>query len=221
MRIFSTSIIAAYCLVCLSLLAQDQASEDAAAPRGDTWTKEVQDRTKRGTLRDAYQKVRGDSGKWNDDPKLQHAPPLSLKPANMSLDDWYDRLERTRRRPLTPADDNWLLFKTKQLDDNDRVWVERVERGRNQFTVTLNQAIWKGRYQKTFTYYNVFGVNLGKLAPGSYEVKWIIKPLVFRQFEGNGRPLDEERRDNWSKDERPADKKPVELSTTFKVAVAN
>jgi hypothetical protein len=89
-------------------------------------------------------------------------------------------------------DDNWLLFKTRQLDDNDRAWIDRVERKGNQFTVVLNQAIWQGRYLKTFTYYNVYGVNLGRLPPGRYEAKWIVKPLTFREFEGNGRPSDQQ-----------------------------
>ena len=31
-------------------------------------------------------RVRGDSGKWNDDPIVQHAPPIGKKPAKMSLD---------------------------------------------------------------------------------------------------------------------------------------
>jgi hypothetical protein len=44
-------------------------------------------------------------------------------------------------------------------------------------------------------------------------VKWIIKPLSFKQFEGDGRP-----NDNWPKDERPVDKKPTELRVTFGVA---
>ncbi len=215
------AIIAAVVFIGMPLLAQDKTAEPGEVPQADNWTKVLQDRSKRGTLHDAFQKVRGDSGKWNDNPLLQHAPPLSRKPAALSLDDWYDRLERTRRLPLTPADDNWLLLKTKQLDDNDRVWVERVERHGNQFTVILNQAIWQGRYQKTFTYYSVFGVNLGKLPPGEYKAKWIVKRLVFKQFEGNGRPLDEQRRDNWSKDEQPADKKPTELPLTFTIATGS
>lgn len=212
--------IAVFLFMVLPLPAQENPREPDASSPGDTWTKVVNDRSKRGTLHDAFQKVRGDSGKWNDDPKLEHAPPLSRKPAKMSLDDWYDRLERTRRLPLTPADDIWLLFKTKQLDDNDRVWVERIERNGNQFTIIFNQAVWQGRYRKTFTYYGVFGVNFGKLAPGKYETKWMSKPLVFKQFEGNGRPHDEKRKDNWPKDERPADKEPVELTVSFSV-VAN
>ena len=201
--------------VCMPALAQDK-QQERETPEGDKWTQQLKDRSKRGTLHDAYQKVRGDSGKWNDDPKLQHVPP---PPSKTPLDDWYDQMERTRRLPLTPKDDNWLLFKTQQLDDNDRLWIERIERDGNQFTVVLNQAIWHARYQKTFTWYGVFGVNLGKLPAGKYEARWVIKPLVFKQFEGNGRSRDEKRRDNWSKDERPSDKKPVKLTAGFVVSV--
>ncbi len=213
--------IAVNLLLATSLIAQDQSDKQAKAAQGDAWKKLLPNRSKRGTLHDASQQVRGDSGKWNDDPKLLHMPPLSSKPANLSLDDWYDRLQDTRhQRLLTPSDENWLFMKTRQLDDNDRVWIERIERHGNKFTVTSNEAIWRGRYQKTFTYYNVFGINLGKLAPGKYQAKWVIKPLVFKQFEGNGRPRNEDRSDNWSKDERSGDSKPVELKVAFQIAAS-
>ena len=171
-------------------------------PTGDNWSKNLKDRTQRGTLQNAFQRVRGDSGRWNDNARLQHAPPLTRKPANMSLDDWYDRLERTRRRPLTRADENWLLFQTQQRDDNDRVWIERIERQGNRFTVIMHQAIWQGPYSKNFTYYNVYGINLGKLKPGSYEAKWIIKPFTFQEFEGTGRPR-EKQTEHWPKEAHP------------------
>lgn len=61
------------------------------------------------------------------------------------------------------------------------------------------------------------GVNLGKLAPGNYELKCVIAPLAFKQFERNGRPVDEQRRDNWPQDEQPTDSKPVELPLTFTI----
>jgi hypothetical protein len=193
--------------------SRDRQSDQAGAKlRGsDSSKKEVSDRSKRGTLHDAFQNVRGDSGKWNDEPILQHAPPIGQKPQKVALDDWADQLLK-RDFQVTSADDNWLLLRTRQLDDNDRVWVERVERRGNQFTVVVSEAIWQGRYSKTFTYYGVFGVNLGKLEPGKYEAKWVIQPLAFKQFEGDGRPTD-----NWPKDERPNDKKPTELRVTFTV----
>lgn len=178
--------------------------------QGDAWTRTLSDRAKRGTLHDALQIVRGDSGKWNDEPSLQPAPPIGQKPAKTSLDDWADQLLKQDFQ-LTATDDNWLVFRTRQLDDNDRVWVERIERRGNEFTIVVHEAIWQGRYSKTFTYYSVMGVNLGRLAPGKYEVKWVIKPLVFNQFEGDGKPTDQ-----WPKDERPTDKKkPTELRVTF------
>jgi hypothetical protein len=48
-----------------------------------------------------------------------------------------------------------------------------------QVTVVANLAKWQGKYFRNFTYYQVIGVNLGKLEPGKYEVKWIVQRLVF------------------------------------------
>lgn len=220
MRSLSSLILASLVTVSVPATAQEQKpaqapgqqAERAAARRGGNWTDKLTDRAKRGSLHDAFQNVRGDSGKWNDDPILQHAPPIGLKPPKMPLDDWADQL-LDREFQVTSNDENWLLLRTRQLDDNDRVWVQQIERRGNQFTVVVEEAIWQGRYSKTFTYYGVFGVNLGKLDPGEYEVKCIIKPLTFKQFEGDGRPTD-----NWPKDERAADKKPTGLRTKVTVA---
>ena len=63
----------------------------AAAPTGAAWTRALDDRTKRGTLHDQYQFVRGDTGRWNDEAQLQRAPPLDQKPARMPLDDWFEQ----------------------------------------------------------------------------------------------------------------------------------
>jgi|GEM_PF-1459672 len=174
-----------------------------------TTIKVLKDRTGRGSLCDRREMVRGDSGKWNDAPRLQHAPPIQRKPPRQSLDDWADQLGKFQP---TGNDDNWLVFRSRQLDDNDRVWVERIERRGNEFLVVLHEAIWQGHYQKTFTYYPVLGVNLGKLAPGHYKAKWVIQPLQFKRFEEPGRP-----QDNWPKDEQPAGKKPFELTVAFTV----
>jgi hypothetical protein len=181
--------------------------------RAQDWTKEVKDRGKRAALLDSVQLVRGDSGKWNDDARLQHAPPIAQKPAKVSLDAWSDQLLKMKF-DTTPKDDNWLIFRTEQLDDNDRVWVERIERRGQQIAVVANLAKWQGKYFKNFTYYPVIGLNLGKLEPGKYEVKWIMQPLVFTKFDGDGKALET----NWPKDERPADKKPAELHLTFSVS---
>lgn len=220
MKLISTLIVTTVFLVVGLLSAEEKPTVKKDAPAGDSWTKEVKDPEKRGTLHDAFQRVRGDSGKWNDDPRLQPAPPIKRKPDKSSLDDWADLLVFSKVSKNTPNDDNWLLFKTRQLDDNDRVWVQQIERKGNEFTVVLHEAIWQGRYQKSFTYYNVYGVNLGKLPPGDYTAKLIIKPLEFLEFAGNGRPRGEDRHENWSKDEQPADQKPAELSVKFEVLPA-
>jgi hypothetical protein len=209
-------IVVALVMARTPMLAQEAKPPDRdEAQKGDAWTRTIKDRSERGKLQDAFQNVRGDSGKWRDDPLLQHAPPLAQKPAKMNLDDWADQVLEKKDFAAAAADENWLIFRTRQLDDNDRLWIERVERKGNQFTIVLNEAIWQGRYFKTFTWYGVFGVNLGKLDPGKYEAKWIVQPLAFKQFEGDGRPMD-----NWPKDERAADKKPVELRVEFTVAPA-
>jgi hypothetical protein len=221
MKRISVLIVAVCSLTISPLLAQDESRDEAAAERS-TWTKELKDREQRGKLQDAFQMVRGDSGRWSEEHQVQLAPAMARKSDKVSLDDWFDQLQRIDFTPSS-ADDTWLLLRTKQLDDNDRVWVERIERRGNQLTVTVSLAKWQGRYQKNFTYYNVYGVNLGKLEPGKYEAKWIIMPLVFREFEGNGRPrenspTDGRPRDNWSKDETPAEAEPEVLPIGFTVA---
>ena len=185
----------------------------ASPVRAQDWTRESKDRAKRAELHDSAQLVRGDSGKWNDDARLQHAPPIAQKPAKTSLDAWADQLLK-KKVEVTDKEDNWLIFRTEQLDDNDRVWVERIERRGQQIAIVANQARWQGKYFRNFTNYHVIGVNLGKLQPGQYEVKWTIQPLVFARFEGDGKALDT----NWPKDERPADTKPSEVRLTFVVS---
>ncbi len=173
--------------------------------------KAVKDRSQRGTLSDQRQLVRGDTGKWNDAATLLH----TKKPTGMSLDDWFD--ESSDKKPATTAaDDNWLLFRTRQLDDNDRVWIENIERSGNAFTVTMHEAIWQGNYFKTFTWYEVTAVNLGKLPPGDYTVKWIVKPLTFKQLE-KPREAQNNYQTNWPTDEKTGGGKLVELKAAFSV----
>jgi hypothetical protein len=175
--------------------------------------KAVRERVERGTLSDQRQIVRGDSGKWNDAATLQHAPPI---PKGMKLDDWADEVAE-KAPQATSGEDHWLLFRTRQLDDNDRVWIEKIERRGSEFTVTMHEAIWQGNYSKTFTYYEVAAVNLGRLPPGSYTVKWIVRPVAFRQLE-KPREAQNNYQSNWPIDDRPAERKPVTLALEFHVA---
>jgi hypothetical protein len=179
----------------------------------------LKDRAARGTLSDRRELVRGDTGKWNDTATLQHVPPIERKPQDLSLDNWAEQLAEKKSAALSssaPGDDNWLIFRTRQLDDNDRVWVEKVERRGSEFTVTMSEAVWQGRYFKTFTGYEVHAVNLGKLPPGDYTVKWIVKPMACKQLEKPAQPY-RDTRDNWPLDEQPAERKPVELTVAFSV----
>jgi hypothetical protein len=180
-----------------------------------TVIKAVKDRAERGTLSDQRQLVRGDTGKWNDAATLQHSPPLAKKPQGMSLDVWSEQLAENRPQ-TTATDDNWLIFRTRQLDDNDRVWIEKIERSGNEFTITMHEAIWQGNYFKTFTYYEVTAVNLGKLPAGDYTVKWIVKPLTFKQLE-KPREAMQNYQTNWPTDEQPVSGKVAELKTTFSI----
>ena len=200
-------------IVVLAMLTASVFAEEtkSAAPTGDSWIRNLKDRAERGKLQDHLQTVRGDSGKWNDEAKLQVAPAMQGKPAGLSFDDWADLLAKKKIK-LTGGEDTLLIFRTRQLDDNDRVWVEKIERKGNQFIVELNQATWQGNYWKNFTYYNAYGVNLGKLPPGEYEAKWIVRPLVFRQFDEAP-----DLKDRWPKDERPATAKPAEFLAKFTV----
>lgn len=191
-------------LVSLATVSMPLGAED--------WTKESKDRANRAALHAGSQLVRGDSGKWNDAAQLQHVPPIPRKPAKVTLDAWADQ-HLEKKVELTDRDDNWLIFRTEQLDDNDRIWVERIERRGQQITIVANQAKWQGKYFRNFTGYRVIALNLGKLEPGKYETKWTVQPLVFTRFDGDGKALDS----NWPKDERKAARKPTELRLTFTV----
>jgi hypothetical protein len=178
----------------------------------DDWTKESKDRAKRTVLHDSVQLIRGDSGKWNDIALLLNAPPIGKKPAKLSLDAWVDQL-RKKKLDGAAKDDQWLIFRSEQLDDNDRVWIERIERRGKQIHVFANLAKWQGRYVRNFTYYQVIAVNLGKFEPGRYEAHWTLRPFVFMKFDGNGKALDT----NFPMDERPVEKKSEAWKAAFSV----
>jgi hypothetical protein len=168
-------------------------------------------------LESARESVRGDTGKWNDNPILQFAPPPGEKPEGLNLDNWADQL---LENPVTPQEneETWLLFRTRQLDDNDRVWVEKVEREGNTITVRMSEAIWKGNYFKTFTYYEVLLVNLGKLPAGEYTLKWVVEPFVFSEFDGDGRPQARNGKpQNWPENAEPGKGEAKILTTSFEV----
>lgn len=206
-------------IVSLQVFEQQSPCAETVAPPSDrqdkqepeTWTKKVTDRSKRDSLSGSAENVRGDSGKWNDKPKFQYAPPLGQKPPRMLLDDWAESLDNKKIR-LTGKDDTWFILQTRQLNDNDRVWVEKVERRGDQLEITVHEAVWTGRYSKNFTYYKAMAVNIGKLKAGKYTATLRIKNFEFQKFDGSGRP-----KDSWSLDEKPVQRDPVELKTEFMI----
>jgi hypothetical protein len=208
-------VIAAAVLANLSLGThgdeKKQGSPASASQEGDAWVRSLNERTERGTLHAAQEQVRGDSGKWRDDTVLQHVPAVSEKPEKTKLDDWADEWLEQGYKP-TQDDGNCLLLRTRQLDDNDRVWVERVERRGDQLTVVVNEAVWQGRYSKNFTWYSVIAVDVGQLPPGVYEAKCIVQKLQFSEFEDPSK-----RAESWPKDERASGDEPVELNVTLTV----
>lgn len=175
----------------------------------------VKDGAERGRLSDARQIVRGDSGKWSDVAELRPAPPLARKPAGLALDAWLEEMA-DRAVELAAGEEVWLLYRSRQLDDNDRLWIERIERSGKAFTVTLHEAIWQGDYFKTFTYHEVGAVNLGRLPAGEYTVTWRVLPLQFRQLE---KPREAQRDyvTNWPIDAQPGAGEPVVLTARFRV----
>lgn len=109
--------------------------------------------------------------------------------------------------------DPWLIFRTAQLDDHDRLWIKKIERKKDHITIVLNHAVWQGDYAKNFTWYGIFAVNPGTLPPGKYQAKWIVKPFGFLQFEDPGN-----RRTSWPKDEQAIEGKDISVATSFTVA---
>jgi hypothetical protein len=178
--------------------------------------RQLNERPQRGSLSDQRQIVRGDTGRWNDAATLLPGPSPAGRPQGMPLDDWMDATSESRPA-LTAGDEAWLLFRTRQLDDNDRVWIEKIERSGNAFTITMHEAVWQGSYFKTFTYYEVDAVNLGRLPPGDYTVSWVIKPFAFRQLE-KPREAQNNHQTNWPTDERQVEKPPAELKAAFTVS---
>jgi RNA polymerase sigma factor (sigma-70 family) len=127
------------------------------------------------------------------------------KPKEQTPSRWFGSGPKAGNDP-TADQETWLLFRSKQLNDFDRMWVERVERADDTFTVTMSRAIWLGPYSANATFHEVHGVNLGKLPAGKYTVKWVVRESGYEKFGKDGWP--------------PEDRKPAgsaELKASFPV----
>jgi hypothetical protein len=155
------------------------------------------------TLSQVHESVRPSGGATSEKDQLIVVP--GPKPKEQAPSQWFGSGLKAGNDP-TADQDTWLLFRSKQLNDNDRMWIERVERADDTFTVTMSRAIWLGRYAANETFHEVHGVNLGKLPAGKYTVKWIVRESGFEEFGKDGWP---------PKDRKPAQS--AELKTNFPV----
>ncbi len=208
----STRLRLGWLMIFMCLMAHGLGAEETGTV---TVLRELKERSARGSLSDQRQIVRGDSGKWSDANALLPVPPLSRKPQGMALDEWMDE-QAGKPAGTTATDDNWLLFRTRQLDDNDRVWVEKIERKGNEFIVTMREAIWQGSYFKTFTYHEVSAVNLGKLPAGDYTVTWRVAPLSFKALE-KPREAINNHQTNWPVDDQTGKGQTAQIKAAFSV----
>jgi hypothetical protein len=153
------------------------------------------------TLSHVHEYVRPSSGVTSKEDQLIVVP--GPKPKERTPSQWFNSGLKADN-DLAADQEAWLLFRSKQLSDFDRMWVERVERADDTFTVTMSRAIWLGPYAANATFHEVHGVNLGKLPAGKYTVKWIVRESGYEEFGKDGWP---------PKDRKPAQS--AELKTSF------
>ncbi len=186
-------------------VARDMDRRANTAPGDTTWVNAVSEPSDRGTQHFAYQKVR-DRRTRNEDQfrhwRMWHRDDIR------ELDEQFDAAGKVRVS-YSPRDENLLMFRSRQLNDLDRIWIERVERDGKQFTITAHRAIWGGVYTRNISYFDVFAVRIGKLPAGDYRAKLIIKPLTFMKYDEN----------RWPIGERPSRaERPTELNVDFRIA---
>jgi hypothetical protein len=83
-----------------------------------------------------------------------------------------------------------------------------------RFTIVLDEAIWQGKYFKTFTYYRGLRSEPRQASPPvSTRRTWIVQPSqAFSKFDGRRPPYVDRQIDNWPQDdESPSKKPPIEL----------
>lgn len=171
--------------------------------------KQVKTSKDRGKLRDAYQKSRNRK-KTTHDEFLRATHPADRIYSYIDLDGWFDVNKKSKKRHLTTGDNNWLMFRSKQVDDQVKSWVTANERNGDPFTIRMTRSVWTGNYTVNITYHDVIGVNLGKLPAGKYKAKWIIDRASHKEFD----------KENWPTDDAIIKKQEVELLTSFVVVDA-
>ena len=178
--------------IMLALKSLGAATQPPTQPAGDSnatkWVKVAATPKDRAGMYADVEKVVGVRGPLGKD-LLHDAPPPSARPEGMSLGEWFTYLLVSGAR-LDANGETFLLFRSRYVDDNDLMWIERIERDGNHFTIRMKRAIWQGTYHANVTYHSVYAVNLGKLPADIYAAEWIIEPLEFTQLDKDGWPAD-------------------------------
>jgi hypothetical protein len=117
---------------------------------------------------------------------------------------WFDSGLKAKH-DLTAGKETWLLFRSQQHNSDDRLWVERIDRAGNTFTVTMNRAVWVGPNPVKGTFHQIHGISLGEVPAGKYVARWVIRDSTYTEV---------------GKDRRPKNLKPPtsqEVQTSFQV----
>ena len=182
-------------------------TDSAARKSTNGVLKQLTSAADRGKLTDIYEKIR--AGKPVKRDELAHVYPLEKMPPRDTagnLEAWFKEYRNTEFR-VTDKDNNWLLFRSRQVNDLDRMWVDRIERRGNEFIITMSRAVWNGFYTVNMTYHDLHALNLGKLSAGKYTAKWIINRSSIKKLDDRGQP----------KVIEAAKSRAVELKTEFEV----
>jgi RNA polymerase sigma factor (sigma-70 family) len=132
------------------------------------------------------------------------------KPKDNTPGEWFETSLKADY-DLTTDQETWLLFRSREVKHADSLWVERIEREGNTFTVTATLATYTGIIDgKNPPSHLVVGVNLGKQQAGQYAVKWIMNHASFTKVGKQG----------WPEDAKPSATKPVEIKIPFRIKAA-
>ncbi len=173
----------------------DEVAAATPSTPGARILKQVTQPSDRGKLHDAHQKLHGNPRATIND-ELLHVPPVDEIAKYTDYDAWFNTIKKRGKVTVAADKNQWVMFRSTQVNDNDRMWIDRIERRGDTFTIHMTRAIWRGVYTRNVTFHELFGVNLGKLPAGRYKAVWVITPAAYKDPDARGYPkqlLDEKR----------------------------
>jgi len=186
------------------------------------WLREVTNPHDRNALLDELWGIA--TGQASPGERLLHAPPIEWKNTR-TLKGWFEHVARQKVN-VSSEDDNWLIFRSGQLNDNDRVWIHAIQRQGDKFTMAVHRAKWTGQYAGRGAYlasplnshYTYYAANLGRLPAGRYSARLVVQPYVFAEFDAQSVPHRQSSL-KYPQDARPDDQaKPTEMEIAWTVA---